>query len=126
MATKTKQSNAELKAIGDRLWEYMKSKNLGLNKLGRMSNTSGAQIHNIINGKKYGIDKMLNISAACPDMDLYYVLTGKRVNQVETEYSPLIMPHLVFISRKLKSKNEKDQQDIRERLDEVILEVVGK
>lgn len=71
-------SNNDLQAIGRRLNEYMTNRpgKLGLNQLGRMSGTSGAQIHNIIKGKKYGVDKIINILKVCPDLNVNWLLFG--------------------------------------------------
>ncbi len=56
----------------------MKQNKIGVNKLGRMSHTSGAQIHNIIKGKRYGFDKILNILKVCPDIDIKWLVYGKK------------------------------------------------
>jgi hypothetical protein len=65
-----------LEGIGKRLSKYLKDNDIGLNELGRMSNTSGAQVSNIINGKVYGFDKLLKIINVLPELDLNYLIYG--------------------------------------------------
>lgn len=65
-----------LKIVGIRLREYLIYKKIGINQFGRMTSTSGAQISNIINGKNYGIIKLLNILHACPDLNISWLLHG--------------------------------------------------
>lgn len=71
-------AHADLRSIGKRLAEYMGKEKIGLNELGRLSGTSGAQIHNIIKGKKYGVDKILNIFRAIPALDRNWLLFGEQ------------------------------------------------
>ncbi len=74
---KKEVSLAKLKQIGSRLAEYLSTKKIGINELGRMTNTSGAQISFIIQGKKYGVDKFLSILEACPDLNPSWFMYGK-------------------------------------------------
>ena len=65
-----------LEEIGHRLAEFIKLKRIGVNELGRMTGTSGAQISNILKGKKYGIDKLLVILDYFPELNCYWLLNG--------------------------------------------------
>ena len=66
-----------LEAIGERLRQYLNAGKIGVNELGRMTKSSGAQISNIINGKNYGIKKFIVLGEACPDLNLTWLLTGE-------------------------------------------------
>ncbi len=68
----------QLPLIGKRLKSYMTTKGIGVNELGRMTNTSGAQIHNICRGRKYGIEYIFRIFEVCPDIDKSYILFGTK------------------------------------------------
>lgn len=67
----------QLKEIGKRLGQYIKLKNIGVNELGRLTQTSGAQISFIIKGKKYGVDKLLIILEVCKDLNPSWLMYGK-------------------------------------------------
>ncbi|MFN3405020.1 MAG: hypothetical protein ACK40G_13045 [Cytophagaceae bacterium] len=66
----------DLKKIGKRLQQFMEKNRIGVNEMGRLTGTSGAQISNIINGRKYGVDKMLNILDRFPQLNFYWLVTG--------------------------------------------------
>lgn len=66
----------ELKKIGERLQSFMEEKNVGVNELGRLTKTSGAQIHNIIKGKNYGIGKLINILKVFDDLSVEWLING--------------------------------------------------
>lgn len=68
---------SSLKELGVRLKQYMDSKRIGTNQLGRMIGSSGALVSNILNGKNFGMSKFLAIGTACPDLNLCWLLTGK-------------------------------------------------
>ncbi len=84
---KKEVSLAKLRQIGSRLAEYLSSKKIGINELGRMTGTSGAQISFIIQGKKYGVDKFLAILEACPDLNPSWFMYGKGSMLKETGLS---------------------------------------
>ena len=67
-----------LQEIGSRLKQYMNHEKIGINELGRRTESSGAQISNIINGKNYGMKKFLAIGCACPNLNLYWLLAGEQ------------------------------------------------
>jgi len=62
--------------IGKRLKEFLDYKKMKVNELGRMSDTSGTQIYNIVKGKKYGVDKFISVVNALPDLNIYWLLFG--------------------------------------------------
>lgn len=66
-----------LESIGSRLSQYLSYKRIGINKFGRLTNTSGAQISNIINGKNYGMTKLIEIIHVCPDLNMLWLLKGE-------------------------------------------------
>ena len=71
------KAREQLKAIGRRLRVYIKTKRVGINELGRKTGTSGGQISFILQGRTYGIEKLLNILACCPELDSEWLLFGK-------------------------------------------------
>lgn len=68
--------NTDLKQIGERLKAFMLEKRIGVNAMGRITGTSGAQIHNILKGKKYGTDKLINICKAFPELRIEWLVFG--------------------------------------------------
>ena len=68
---------SNLKDLGARLKEYIDFKRIGTNQLGRMMGSSGALASNILNGKNFGMNKLLAIGTACPDLNLCWLLTGQ-------------------------------------------------
>lgn len=73
----------ELSEIGKRLTIFLQSKKMKVNELGKLSNTSGTQIYNIVKGKKYGVDKFLCVAKQLPDINLYWLLFGEGPMQRE-------------------------------------------
>lgn len=65
-----------LKEIGERLAIYLQKSGIGVNEMGKKSETSGAQVSNIINGKVYGTDKLLKILNTIPEEEAYWIQTG--------------------------------------------------
>jgi len=61
---------------GQRLKAYLEYKHIGVNQLGRMTNTSGAQISNILTGRNYGVEKLFSVLQVCPDLNMIWLLTG--------------------------------------------------
>ena len=62
-----------LKDIGTRFKKYLESKEITINHMGKKSDNEGTQIYNIINGKKYGIDKFIKLVRQAPDLNLYWL-----------------------------------------------------
>jgi transcriptional regulator with XRE-family HTH domain len=71
------QADTVLFQIGKRLSTYLKSKHIGINELGKLTHTSGAQVSNIIKGKNYGITKLIAILEACPELNPLWLLQGR-------------------------------------------------
>lgn len=67
----------ELILVGQRIQTYLKHKGIGINQLGRLSDTSGAQVSNIIKGKKFGLDKIYTLLKVLPDLSPDWLLFGK-------------------------------------------------
>lgn len=66
-----------LETIGKRFEAYLNAKAIGINQAGRDLSTSGTQILNIINGKKYGADKLLSIINTYEDLSVSYLIFGE-------------------------------------------------
>ena len=66
-----------LEAIGKRLDKYLQFNNIGINELGRLTKTSGAQVSNIINGKNYGLSKLMAVLDVLPNLNPMWLLQGK-------------------------------------------------
>jgi phage repressor protein C with HTH and peptisase S24 domain len=100
--------------IGERLSKYLTDNNIGLNDMGRRSQTSGAQVSNIINGKVYGIDKLFKILNVLPKEDSEWILSGQKMirendkvnDKVITKNAPLIVnePQELYQSQSQSSK----------------------
>ena len=67
----------ELVKVGQRIQTYLKYKGIGINQLGRLSDTSGAQVSNIIKGKKFGLDKIYTLFKVLPDLSPNWLLFGE-------------------------------------------------
>ncbi len=67
----------ELQKVGERIDAYMKHKCIGINQLGRLTDTSGTQIVNIIKGKKFGLDKIFILLNVLPDLSPHWLLFGE-------------------------------------------------
>src|SRR4051812_10849364 len=67
----------ELIKVGERIDAYLKLKGIGINQLGRLTNTSGTQIVNIIKGKKFGLDKIYILLNVLPDLSSNWLLFGE-------------------------------------------------
>lgn len=66
----------DLDIIGKRMAHYLSSINVGTNEAGRRTGTSGSQVSNILNGKNYGVDKLLLIFKTFPDLNPIWLLKG--------------------------------------------------
>jgi transcriptional regulator with XRE-family HTH domain len=66
-----------LTQISGRLKTYLELKKIGVNQLGRLSGTSGAQVSKILNGKSYNINTLLTIASVCKDLDVHWLLKGE-------------------------------------------------
>jgi transcriptional regulator with XRE-family HTH domain len=111
----------DLSIIGGRLREYLRFKKVTINELARLTNTGAGQIHNIIKGKKYGIDKMLNIFIVLPKLNIYWLINGEGVMELddkgsksfkETSFSLKQIEADVEQNSRYKIENEKMQATI--------------
>jgi len=66
-----------LTSIGERLRLFLESERIRPNTLARQSGNSSTQIYNILNGRKYGTDKLLQIIEALPTINIYWLLLGE-------------------------------------------------
>lgn len=66
-----------LTSIGERLRLFLESERMRPNTLARKSGNSSTQIYNILNGRKYGTDKLLQIIEALPTINIYWLLLGE-------------------------------------------------
>ncbi|MBO9698693.1 MAG: hypothetical protein J7604_00720 [Sporocytophaga sp.] len=64
----------DLSLVGKRLKQFLDTKRMKINELGKASDTAGTQIYNIIKGKKYGVDKFISVVREVPDLNLYWLL----------------------------------------------------
>ena len=66
-----------LTSIGERLRTFLEAERIRPNTLARQSANSSTQIYNILNGRKYGTDKLLQIIEALPTLNIYWLLLGE-------------------------------------------------
>jgi hypothetical protein len=105
----------DLKKIGKRIQQFMEKYNIGVNELGKITNTSGAQISNILKGKKYGIDKFLSILDAFPRLNAYWVISGQGDMELPAEPKKGAF-NLAAVLKELeeqKNVNEKLKKDLK-------------
>lgn len=67
----------KLISLGKRLKLYLTKKGIGVNEAGRIMETSGSQVNNILNGKKFGTDKLLIIFDKFDDLNPIWLITGE-------------------------------------------------
>lgn len=68
--------NEHFADIGKRLSQYLTHKGLSQSKLARLTSTSGSQVFNMLNGTRYGVDKLLSIFRALPELNPEWLLFG--------------------------------------------------
>lgn len=56
--------------IGSKLAKYLNSKNISVNEAARLCGMSASQMHNILNGKNYGIQHFIKIMNAFNDLNI--------------------------------------------------------
>lgn len=62
--------------IGKRLAHYLTIKGITQSKLARLTSTSASQVFNMLNGTKYGVDKLLDVFVALPVLNPEWLLFG--------------------------------------------------
>jgi transcriptional regulator with XRE-family HTH domain len=67
----------DLQRIGERLRLFLENEKIRPNTLARLSENSSTQIYNILNGRKYGTDKLLQIINALPTINIVWLLFGE-------------------------------------------------
>jgi len=75
-----------LTSIGERLRTFLEAERMRPNTLARQSGNSSTQIYNILNGRKYGTDKLVQILEALPTLNMIWLISGEGsmyLNQVE-------------------------------------------
>jgi hypothetical protein len=68
---------ANLEQIGTRLRFYMKIKGMDIFALGEFTNTSAILISNIIAGKNYSMDELLEVLKNIPNLNPHWVIYGE-------------------------------------------------
>lgn len=63
--------------IGKRLAQYLTTKGITQSKLARLTSTSASQVFNMLNGTKYGVDKLLAVFEALPGLNPEWLLFGR-------------------------------------------------
>ncbi|MDJ1503294.1 hypothetical protein [Xanthocytophaga agilis] len=105
----------ELRLVGQRLKEYLTFKNIKMSEFGRSTRISGAQISNIVHGKNFSIEKLLQITDSYPDLNLLWLLQGKGKMLVIENKNASEQNHLVPKTDQ-DFNQEKKQQEIVETL----------
>lgn len=63
--------------IGERLRTFLEAERMRPNTLARQSGNSSTQIYNILNGRKYGTDKLVQILTALPTLNMVWLVSGE-------------------------------------------------
>lgn len=97
-----------LTSIGERLRTFLEAERIRPNTLARQSANSSTQIYNILNGRKYGTDKLLQIIEALPTLNIYWLLLGEGnmyINQTtaKAEVSTTEANKIVEMQREIES-----------------------
>ena len=114
----------DLQEIGFRLKQFMDQEKIGVNELGRITESSGAQVSNIINGKNYGMKKFLAIAHACPNLNLYWLLTGEhhtyQSSNTEAVGNSIVTSNELEIQTQ---KSEKERSLFRNQIESLKLQI---
>ncbi|MDF2455232.1 MAG: hypothetical protein K0R51_1225 [Cytophagaceae bacterium] len=96
----------ELIKVGERIDSYLKLKGIGINQLGRLTNTSGTQIVNIIKGKKFGLDKIYILLQVLPDLSPNWLLFGEGEMLKESDAKLTALDKVISENESLKKEIE--------------------
>jgi len=107
---------ANLEQIGTRLRFYMKMKGMDIFALGEFTNTSAILISNIIAGKNYSMDDLLEVLKNIPNLNPHWVIYGEG-NIFKDEQAPLPTDGQAINKNRLKHLQE--MQQLLEKLDEI-------
>ncbi len=61
----------DISSIGSKLTKYLNSRNLSVNEAARVCDMSPSQMHNILNGKNYGIQHFIKVLNGFGDLNLF-------------------------------------------------------
>ena len=96
----------ELIKVGERIDSYLKLKGIGINQLGRLTKTSGTQIVNIIQGKKFGLDKIYLLLEVLPDLSPNWLLFGEGDMLRENDSKMTVLDKVMNENESLKKEIE--------------------
>jgi len=96
----------ELIKVGERIDSYLKLKGIGINQLGRLTKTSGTQIVNIIQGKKFGLDKIYLLLEVLPDLSPNWLLFGEGDMLRESDSKMTVLDKVMNENESLKKEIE--------------------
>jgi predicted transcriptional regulator len=92
--------------IGERLRVFLEAERMRPNTLARQSGNSSTQIYNILNGRKYGTDKLIQILEALPTLNMVWLVSGAGpmyVNKIEASSSLVNNSDSTLLHEKIKS-----------------------
>ncbi len=107
---------ANLEQIGTRLRFYMKIKGMDIFALGEYTNTSAILISNIIAGKNYCMDELLEVLNNIPNLNPHWVIYGEG-NIFKDEHSSNKADGVSM--NKNRTKHLLEMQQLLETLDEI-------
>lgn len=107
---------ANLEQIGTRLRFYMKMKGMDIFALGEFTNTSAILISNIIAGKNYSMDELLEVLKNIPNLNPHWVIYGEG-NIFKDEHAPSNTDSATI--NKNRAKHLMEMQQLLETLDAI-------
>lgn len=107
---------ANLEQIGTRLRFYMKIKGMDIFALGEFTNTSAILISNIIAGKNYSMDELLEVLKNIPNLNPHWIIYGEG-NIFRDDNSSAKADSIAMGKNRLKHLQE--MQQLLEKLDEI-------
>ncbi|WP_026462256.1 hypothetical protein [Adhaeribacter aquaticus] len=107
---------ANLEQIGTRLQFFMKIKGMDIFALGEYTNTSAILISNIIAGKNYSMDELLEVLKNIPELNSHWVIYGEG-NIFKDDKAPVAADPITMAKNRLKHLQE--MQQLLEKLDAI-------
>ena len=95
-----------LTKIGERLRTFLETERMRPNTLARQSGNSSTQIYNILNGRKYGTDKLVQILDALPTLNMVWLISGEGsmyVNKFDSGNADSIDASAASVQEKIQS-----------------------
>ncbi len=80
----------KLQNIGERFKKYLDYKGLSVNQAGNILKFSNSQVYNIVNGKNYGVSKLIQLFDAFNDLRADYLIKGNG-NMLSDDKTELLM-----------------------------------